>query len=270
VSGSVGSFGWSGAWGTYFRIDPSARLIVVQMVQVPREGRQRYFDAIRHLTYAALDLSKSAPVEPEPPTPDLSASTLSAYVGRYYFGTSLSARDRQSVARNVFSGTGLNVANEASRTILDPVAGGPAERSGVMKGDILTAIDGVATDALSLDEVVGKLRGKVDTTTTLTLTRAASATPLTITVRRGTVTAPGAVLTIRLEDGKLLAEATGIWPVLEVEKGRSVGLRPLSRTEFAVDSSERTRLVFLDDQDGKVSGVALNPGPFALNGVKVN
>jgi hypothetical protein len=69
-----------------------------------------------------------------------------------------------------------------------------------------------------------------------------------------TVTAPGAVLTIRLEDGKLLAEATGIWPVLEVEKGRSVGLRPLSRTEFAVDSSERTRLTFLDDQDGKVSG----------------
>ena len=49
-----------------------------------------------------------------------------------------------------------------------------------------------------------------------------------------------------------------------------MALKPLSRTEFAVDSQERTRLAFLDDQAGKVSGVALSPGPFAVNGVKVN
>jgi hypothetical protein len=40
--------------------------------------------------------------------------------------------------------------------------------------------------------------------------------------------------------------------------------------EFSLDSSERTRLAFFDDEAGKVSGVALNPGPFAINGVKVN
>jgi CubicO group peptidase (beta-lactamase class C family) len=269
VPGSVGSFAWNGAWGTYFWIDPAVQLIGVQMVQVPRGDKQRYFDAIRHLTYAALDLSKAAPSEPEP-TLDLGASTLSAYVGRYFFGTSLSAGDRQSVARRVFGGTGLNVTKAEGRVTVDPVAGGPAEKSGIMKGDLLTAIDGVATDALSLGEISGKLRGKVGTATTLTLLHAGSVTPLTILVERGTVTLPGAELTIRLEDGKLLAEATGIWPVLEIEKGRSVELRPLSRTEFSLDSSERTRLAFLDDKAGKVSGVALNPGPFAINGMKVN
>ena len=72
----------------------------------------------------------------------------------------------------------------------------------------------------SLAEMAGKLRGKVDTTTTLTLLRAGSATPLTITVERRTITLPGAELTIRLEDGKLLAEATGIWSVFEIEKGQ--------------------------------------------------
>ena len=85
-----------------------------------------------------------------------------------------------------------------------------------------------------------------------------------------TVTLPGAELTIRLQDGKLVAHATGAWPVLEIERGRPVELRPIRRTEFAVDSPERTHLAFLDDKAGNVSGVALKPGPFAINGVKVN
>jgi CubicO group peptidase (beta-lactamase class C family) len=270
VPGSVGSFAWSGAWGTYFWIDPSAQLIAVQMVQVPRPDNQRYFDAIREHTYAALDLSGPAPVGPEPPVSVVGESQLSAYVGRYYFGASLSASDRQSAAREGFGGTGLNVTKDGGRTTVDLVAGGPAKKAGVMKGDILSAIDSVATDALSLDEIIARLRGKAGTATTLTLLRAGGATPLTIRVERETITQPEAELTIRFEGGKLLAEATGIWPVLEIEKGRSVELRPLSRTEFSLDSSERTRLAFLNDQAGKVSGVALNPGPFAVNGVKVN
>jgi hypothetical protein len=47
-----------------------------------------------------------------------------------------------------------------------------------MKGDLLTAIDGVTTDALSLGEIIGNLRGNVGTATTLTLLRAGSVTPL--------------------------------------------------------------------------------------------
>jgi len=209
VPGSVGSFAWNGAWGTYFWIDPTVQSIGVQMAQVPREDKQRYFDAIRQLTYAALDLSRAAPSEPEPEL-NLGASKLLAYVGRYYFGSSLSASDRQSVARRVFGGTGLNVTKAAGRVTVDPVVGGPAEKSGLMKGDLLTAIEGVATDALSLGEIIGKLRGKVGTATMLTLLRAGSVTPLTILVERGKATLPGAELTIRLKDGKLLAEATGI------------------------------------------------------------
>ena len=270
VPGSVGSFAWDGYWGTHFWVDPALQLIGVQMIQVSPRDAPRYFAAIHELVYAALDLSNAAPSQPEPKALDLGLSTLSAYVGRYYFGASLSASDRQSVARSIFGGTGLNVTKADGRVTLDPIASGPAEKAGVMKGDLLTAVDGIATDALSQDEIIGKLRGKPDTTTTLTVTRTGSAAPLTIAVRRGMVTLPGAELTIRLEDGKLVAQATGTWPVFEIEKGRSVELLPLSRTEFSVDSSERTRIAFLDDRAGKVSGIALNPGPFAVNGVKVN
>jgi CubicO group peptidase (beta-lactamase class C family) len=269
VPGSVGSFAWDGYWGTHFWVDPALQLIGVQMIQVSPGETSRYFNAIHELAYAALDLSGRSSPQPEPTALAVDESTLSAYVGRYYFGASLSASDRQSTARSIFGGTGLNLAKAQGRVTLDPVPGGPAEKAGVMKGDLLTAVDGVATDALSQVEIVARLRGKADTSTTLTLTRAGTA-PLTITVRRGTVTLPGAELTIRLEDGKLVAQATGSWSVLEIEKGQSMVLKPLSRTEFAVDSQERTRLAFLGDQAGKVSSVALNPGPFAVNGVKVN
>jgi hypothetical protein len=40
-------------------------LIGVQMVQVPRDDTQRHFDAIRHLTYAALgSLERKRPRSP--------------------------------------------------------------------------------------------------------------------------------------------------------------------------------------------------------------
>jgi CubicO group peptidase (beta-lactamase class C family) len=268
--GSVGSFAWDGYWGTHFWVDPALQLIGVQMIQVSPGAAPRYFDAIHELAYAALDLSSGAPSQPAPTAFDLGASTLSAYVGRYYFGASLSASNRQSVARSIFGGTGLNLRKAEGRVTLDPITGGPAAKAGVMNGDLLTAVDGVSTGALSQDEIIGKLRGKPNTVTTLTVMRGGSAAPITIVVERGTVILPGIELTIRLDGGRLLAEATGTWPVLEIEKGRPVELQPLSSTEFSVDSSERTRLAFLGDQAGKVSGITLNPGPFAVNGVKVN
>jgi hypothetical protein len=138
--------------------------------------------------------------ESDPGSPGFSASWLARIAPWYQaqIGASLSAGDRQSVARSIFAGTGLNVTKAEGRVALDPVAGGPAEQAGVMKGDLLTAVDGVTTGALSLGEIIGKLRCKVGTVTTLTLLRAGSVTPLTILVERGTTTLPGAELTIRL------------------------------------------------------------------------
>ena len=33
-SGSVGAFGWGGAYGTTYRVDPEARLVIVLMIQL--------------------------------------------------------------------------------------------------------------------------------------------------------------------------------------------------------------------------------------------
>src|SRR5216684_6390691 len=50
VPGAVGSFTWSGLWGTYFWIDPVEKLIAVQMIQVPPNSGGLYGRALRHFT----------------------------------------------------------------------------------------------------------------------------------------------------------------------------------------------------------------------------
>jgi CubicO group peptidase (beta-lactamase class C family) len=55
LPGSVGSFYWTGAYGTTFFVDPKQKLIIIMMIQVP-QGPQGgiYRHAVRSLAYQAL------------------------------------------------------------------------------------------------------------------------------------------------------------------------------------------------------------------------
>ncbi|MEA2884423.1 MAG: hypothetical protein QOH32_3679 [Bradyrhizobium sp.] len=52
--GSVGSFYWTGAYGTTFFVDPKQRLIIIMMIQVPSPANSFYRRAVRYLAYQAL------------------------------------------------------------------------------------------------------------------------------------------------------------------------------------------------------------------------
>jgi CubicO group peptidase (beta-lactamase class C family) len=41
---STGSFGWSGAYGTHFWIDPKQKLVAIMMVQTPGQSRTGDFE----------------------------------------------------------------------------------------------------------------------------------------------------------------------------------------------------------------------------------
>jgi hypothetical protein len=69
-------------------------------------------------------------------------------------------------------------------------------------------------------------------------------------------------LQVRVEQGKLVAEATGWWPILEFEEGKATPLVATSGSEFTVDDEDHTRIAFVRDTAGKVSGLVLNPGPW--------
>jgi CubicO group peptidase (beta-lactamase class C family) len=54
VPGTVGSFYWTGAYGTTFFVDPKQELIIIMMIQVPSPANAFYRRAVRYLAYQAL------------------------------------------------------------------------------------------------------------------------------------------------------------------------------------------------------------------------
>ena len=69
-------------------------------------------------------------------------------------------------------------------------------------------------------------------------------------------------LQLRVEGGRLVAQATGVWPILEFEKGKATPLLATSNHEFTADVEDHTRIAFTRDGAGKVTGLTLNPGPW--------
>jgi CubicO group peptidase (beta-lactamase class C family) len=259
LPGAVGSYGWSGYWGTYFWIDPVERLAVVEMIQVPPDAGAYYRDALRHLTYAALSV-------PQPPLPAVAVpnETLARFAGAYDFGLSLSARDRRApIPAFVLAGVGLGIAVGDKVTVLRPTENGPAAKAGVIAGDVITEIDGVPVAGLALDAVVGRLRGAPGTPVRLRFA------DKDVTLLREIIRPLGARLKVRVIDSALSVEAVGLWSVLDFEKGKAVSLKPLSLTEFQLEAGEHPRIAFTSDGAGRISGAILNPGPQQVSGTKI-
>jgi hypothetical protein len=266
LPGAVGSFNWSGYWGTYFWIDPVEKLVGILMIQIPPEMAGIPRQALRHFSYASL----SVPAPDKTPAPaTVSPNFLKSYVGTYDFGPSLSSRDKQASAP--FGGVGLQLSTvEGKVVVLFPIEGGPGERAGVKALDVITDIDDAPTHALALNEVLDKLRGKAGMPVRLKISRYGEDKPIEVTIAREVIRIPGARLQARVEDGKLMVAAVGKWAVLDFEKDKPVPLTATSDTEFRTEGGDRTRLAFVRDAAGKVTGVVLNPGPWEITAAKID
>lgn len=65
--------------------------------------------------------------------------------------------------------------------VIAPLEDSPAKKAGLQAGDVVTAIDGQAVSGMTLDDAVGKVRGKAGTDVTLSLRRNDQELELTIT-----------------------------------------------------------------------------------------
>lgn len=73
---------------------------------------------------------------------------------------------------NQFGGVGIQVEQRDGKIIvISPIAGTPAERAGVRRGDQLVKVDGKPLEAPTLDRTVRLIRGEPDTTVTITMFR---------------------------------------------------------------------------------------------------
>jgi CubicO group peptidase (beta-lactamase class C family) len=261
--GAVGSFSWAGLWGTQFWIDPAEKLVGLQMIQAaPGKGRAAVpFLGIHYLAYGALTVPESSSVAPPA---IVSPETLADYVGTYDFGGSVSSLDRQGLADGKAGWLGIEafVAMEQEGLRINrPDPGSPATKAGVTAGDLITELD-VPLKGLSLADVLAKLRGPTNTTIKMKIVHKGQDGASDLSVVRAARRVNAVQLQVRVEQGKLVAEATGAWPILEFEKGKATPLVATSSNEFTADDEDHTRIAFVRDAAGKVDGLILNPGPW--------
>lgn len=84
-----------------------------------------------------------------------------------------------------FGGLGITIGvRENNLTVISPLVGTPAHRMGIQAGDRIVEIDGKGTRGISVDDAVGKLRGKPGTKVTVKIWRTGMAEPVPYTITR--------------------------------------------------------------------------------------
>ena len=98
------------------------------------------------------------------------------------------AKDMQVQTRGEFGGLGIEVTMENELVkVIAPIEGTPAERAGVLAGDLIAEIDGEEVRGLTLAEAVDKMRGAVNTPIELTILREGAAEPIKLTIVRDVI-----------------------------------------------------------------------------------
>jgi CubicO group peptidase (beta-lactamase class C family) len=80
----------------------------------------------------------------------------------------------------------------------------------------------------------------------------------------------GAQLKVWMDAGKLMIESTGPWSVLDFDIGKPIAVRAISDAEFYAGGGDHTRIAFIGDRSGKITGAVLNPGPREIKGARID
>lgn len=74
--------------------------------------------------------------------------------------------------------------------IIAPLEGSPAEKAGILPGDVIFKIDEMITENMNLDEIVSRIRGKEGTNVTLLVANKKDIKPREITITRSIIKIP--------------------------------------------------------------------------------
>jgi carboxyl-terminal processing protease len=87
-----------------------------------------------------------------------------------------------------YSGVGIEVSMEDEQVVVvAPFEGSPAAAAGIRTGDVITSIDGVAVNTTTLNDTIGRMRGKEGTAVKIGIQREGNTEPLQFTLKRSRV-----------------------------------------------------------------------------------
>jgi carboxyl-terminal processing protease len=124
--------------------------------------------------------------------PQLVAAAINGMLSRLdplsvYIDTK-SVRDMQVQTRGEFGGIGVEVTMEDGLVkVVAPIDDTPAAKSGIRTGDIITHLDDEAVQGLTLNQVVEKMRGPVNTKIRLGIMRKGNDAPVLLAIVRDAI-----------------------------------------------------------------------------------
>lgn len=146
-----------------------------------------------------------------------------------------------------FEGIGAEIGVRNNQlTIIAPLAGSPAERAGLLAGDVLLGIDDVDAQSLTLNDAVQKIRGPEGTTVKLLLQREGTPELVELTIERKTIH----IESVRYEEINASDQRIAF----------------ITITNFNSDTAKKfqevVNVVILNKPDGIILDLRNNPGGF--------
>lgn len=147
-------------------------------------------------------------------------------------------QERESLRGN-FGGIGAHIRrSDEGDVLLEPIPGNPAEASGIQRGDVLLAVDGVPIDeSMTVEQIAERIRGQKGTTVTLTVLHPEADEAIDVEVERDDILIPSVTY-------RLLPEAP------------SIGYLELSR--FSAESSGEVESAIRDLREQGANGLILD------------
>ncbi len=144
-----------------------------------------------------------------------------------------------------YSGVGLEVSTAGGLvTVIAPIDDTPAERAGILSGDIIVSINGESVRADEPHGTISKMRGRAGTLVKITVVRDSEESPITFNLRRESIR----VASVRYE---ILQPAIGYVRISQFNESTA------SELSRAIDNLQ-------EQQDGMLDGLILdlrnNPG----------
>ncbi|WDR01551.1 S41 family peptidase [Devosia algicola] len=97
-------------------------------------------------------------------------------------------QDMREDTSGEFGGLGIEVTQEDGLIkVVSPIDDSPASRAGMLSNDLIVKLDGEDVKGMSLDDAVGKMRGAIGTSITLTVVREGVSDPLEFKLTRDTI-----------------------------------------------------------------------------------